>query len=213
VLAQCLDPGVAEDMPDRYTLLPSLARLALAAGDTATAAAAARAAAAETEREPLPVKTAAAGWCEGLAASDPVLAAAAYYESAGRPLGRAQALEDAAVLLAGAGDLPAARRAFTGAAGLYRALGAVWDLRRGRCPAAPPRHPPRPGRPAGTSGPGVGGAHPDRGEDRLSGHRRAVQRRHRRRAVPVPQHRANPRVAHPGQARRPVTRRDHPPGS
>ncbi len=60
----------------------------------------------------------------------PVLAAAGYYESAGRPLDRAQALEDAAALPAARADLAAARRAFTGAARVYADLGAEWDLRR-----------------------------------------------------------------------------------
>jgi DNA-binding NarL/FixJ family response regulator len=59
-----------------------------------------------------------------------VLAAAAYYESAGRPADRAAALEDGAVLLAGRGDPSAARHALGEAAGLYRALGAAWNLRR-----------------------------------------------------------------------------------
>jgi DNA-binding CsgD family transcriptional regulator len=59
-----------------------------------------------------------------------VLAAVAYYESAGRPLERAQALEDAAMLLAGRGDLPAARRAFSEAVAIYQGLGADWDIRR-----------------------------------------------------------------------------------
>ncbi len=59
-----------------------------------------------------------------------MLAAAAYYQSAGRPPERAQALEDAAVLLAARGDLAAARRAFGEAVGVYRGLGAQWDLRR-----------------------------------------------------------------------------------
>jgi len=132
VLAQCLDPDVAEDMQERYLLLPALTRLALAAGDAATAAAAARGAAEEAEREPLPLTRAVAGLCRGLVDGDPgpVLAAAAYYESTGRPFDRAQALEDAAVMLAARGDLPPARGAFTGAARLYRAVGAVWDLRR-----------------------------------------------------------------------------------
>jgi tetratricopeptide (TPR) repeat protein len=132
VLAQCLDPGVAEGMPTRILLLPVLARAALAAGDAAAAAAAARAAAAEAERGPLPCRAAAASWCAGLVAGDsgPVLEAAGYYESVGRPFDRAQALEDAAALLAERGDLPAARRAFTSAAGLYGDLGAEWDLRR-----------------------------------------------------------------------------------
>ncbi len=129
VLAQILDPGVAPGMPDRYLLLPVLTRLALTARDAATAAAAAQAAAEEAEREPVPVKMAAAGHCRGLLDSDPgpLLAAASQYEG---PLNSAQALEDAAVLLADRGDLPAARRAFTDAAGVYRALGAAWDIRR-----------------------------------------------------------------------------------
>jgi DNA-binding CsgD family transcriptional regulator len=62
---------------------------------------------------------------------EPVLVAAGYYESAGYPLDRAQALEDAAALLAARGDLAAARRPFTTAARLYQGLGAEWDLRRG----------------------------------------------------------------------------------
>jgi DNA-binding CsgD family transcriptional regulator len=132
VLVPCLDPGYAAYMPDRFVVLPTLVRLALAAGDAATAAAAAEMAAADAEREPLPVRTSAAGCCRGMAGGDPgpVLAAAAYYESSGRPLERAQALEEAAVLLAGRGDRPAAGRAFRAAAGVYLGLGAMWDLRR-----------------------------------------------------------------------------------
>jgi DNA-binding CsgD family transcriptional regulator len=132
VLKQCLEPAIAEGMPDRYALLPALIRLALAAGDTGTAAAAAAAAVQEADREPLPVRTAAAGHCRGLADGDPapVLAAAGYYQSAARPPERAQALEDAAVLLAAQGDLPAARKAAGQAAAIYRDLGARWDLRR-----------------------------------------------------------------------------------
>ncbi len=59
-----------------------------------------------------------------------MLAAAAYYQSAGRPLEHAQALEDAAVLLAARGDLAAARQASGEAVRVYRGLGAQWDLRR-----------------------------------------------------------------------------------
>jgi DNA-binding CsgD family transcriptional regulator len=132
VLAQCLEPAVAEDMPSLYRVLPALARVAVAVGDTATAAAAARAAAAEAGREPLPVKTAAADVCRGVAEGDPgpVLGAAGCYQAAGWPLDQAQALEDAAVLLAGTGDLAAARPVFRDAAGIYGGLGAAWDLRR-----------------------------------------------------------------------------------
>jgi DNA-binding CsgD family transcriptional regulator len=132
VLADCLDAAVAEDMLDRYLLLPTLARISLAAGDMGMVAAAARSAAEESVREPLPVKAAAAGWCQSLADGDPgrVLEAAAYYQAAGRSWDWAQALEDAAVLLAAGGDLAEARRAHNSAVSLYRDLGATWDLRR-----------------------------------------------------------------------------------
>jgi DNA-binding CsgD family transcriptional regulator len=131
-LAPCLDPALAQDMPERYLLLPPLTRVALAAGDPATAAAAARAAAEEAGRDTLPVKIAAADVCRALVAGDPgpLLAAATYYESAGRPLHHAGALEDAAVLMARCGDLAAARSAFRRAARIYEGLGAAWDLRR-----------------------------------------------------------------------------------
>jgi DNA-binding CsgD family transcriptional regulator len=59
-----------------------------------------------------------------------LLAAAAYYESTGRAFDRAEALEDAAALLADRGDLRAARRAFAEAISLYGVLDAEWDLHR-----------------------------------------------------------------------------------
>jgi len=132
VLAPCLEPPISDGMPDRHVLLPTLTRLALAAGQAATTGAAAQAAADEAAREPTPFRTAVAGYCRGLANGDPapVLAAADYYKSAGRPPEHAQALEDAAVLLAARSDLPAARQALGDAAALYRDLGAEWDLRR-----------------------------------------------------------------------------------
>ncbi len=132
VLAQCLDPGDAEEMPVRYVLLGVLVRVALAAGDVATATEAAQAAEEEAKRAPLPSRAAMAGICQGLLASDPapLVAAASYYESVGRPFDQAWALEDMAVQLASQDDLPGARRAFADAARLYSGLGAVWDLRR-----------------------------------------------------------------------------------
>jgi DNA-binding CsgD family transcriptional regulator/tetratricopeptide (TPR) repeat protein len=132
MLAPCLEPKVAEEMQERILLLPLLTRLALSVGDLATATAAADGADQEVASGPLPAITAAAGLCRGLVAGDPqaVLAAAAYCESAGRPFDRAQALEDAAVLLAAQGDVRSARRAFNDATRLYAELGATWDLRR-----------------------------------------------------------------------------------
>jgi len=130
-LAACLAPDAAVRMPARHLLFPVLVRLALAVGDTETAAAAARAASDEAEREPLPVKGAVADHCRGLLTADlaPVLAAAAYHGSAGRPLRRAEALTDAAVLLAGRGGTAPARDWFDEALGLYRGMGARWAVR------------------------------------------------------------------------------------
>ena len=131
VLAACLAPGAAVKMPARHLLLPALVRLALAVGDADTAGAAAQAAADEAEREPLPVKGAVADHCRGLLTADlaPVLAAAAYHRSAGRPLRRAEALTDAAVLLAGQGGMVPAREWFDEAVGLYRGMEAQWAIR------------------------------------------------------------------------------------
>jgi DNA-binding CsgD family transcriptional regulator len=131
-LAVCLDPEVAAGMAERYLLLPSLVRLATAAGDAETALATARAAAADAAAAGLPVATAASDVCQGVVESDPgpLFSAAAYYRAAGRPLGRAQALEEAAVLLAARAEDVAARQALADAAAVYEGLGAVFDLRR-----------------------------------------------------------------------------------
>jgi DNA-binding CsgD family transcriptional regulator len=69
--------------------------------------------------------------CRGLLTADlaPVLAAAAYHRSAGRPLRRAEALTDAAVLLAGRGGMVPAREWFDEAVGLYRGMEAQWAIR------------------------------------------------------------------------------------
>jgi DNA-binding CsgD family transcriptional regulator/tetratricopeptide (TPR) repeat protein len=131
VLAACLASDAAMSMPARHLLLPALVRLALAVGDADTAGAATQAAADEADREPLPVKVAVAGHCLGLLTADPapVLAAAAYHGSAGRPLRCAEALTDAAVLLAGQGGTLSAREPFDEAIGLYRGLEAQWAIR------------------------------------------------------------------------------------
>lgn len=131
VLAACLAPGAAVRMPARHLLFPALVRLALAVGDADTAAAATQAAADEAEREALPVKGAVADHCRGLLTADlaPVLAAAAYHGSAGRPLRRAEALTDAAVLLASQGGTAPARDWFDEAVGLYRDMEAQWAIR------------------------------------------------------------------------------------
>jgi DNA-binding NarL/FixJ family response regulator len=131
VLAVCLDPEIGAGMAGRYRLLSHLARLAAAAGDTEVVQAVAAAAEADAA-QPLRLAAAIADVCRGIAESDPtlLLRAAEYYEAARRPVERAEALEEAAVLLAVRGAAEEARRAFAGAAAGYQALGAALDLRR-----------------------------------------------------------------------------------
>ena len=210
VLAACLAPGAAMRMPARHLLLPTLVRLALTVGDAETAAAAAQAAADEADREPLPVKGAVADHCRGLLTADlaPVLSAAAYHASAGRPLRRAEALTDAAGLLASQGGTAPARDWFDEAVGLYRGMEAHWAVRsaaaRLRGYGISPRQDGYRARPA-------------RGRESLTSTEAMIARliaggrsnpRDRRRAVPVPQHRAGARGAHHGEARRAVADRD-----
>jgi tetratricopeptide (TPR) repeat protein len=70
--------------------------------------------------------------CAAVVARDPVRLreAARRYAAAGRPLPQAQALEAAAVALAGAGDADGARIHLDEARHLYATLGAEWDLSR-----------------------------------------------------------------------------------
>lgn len=75
----------------------------------------------------------AAAWrCRGLVDHDPapVLEAAAWYRAVGRPVELAEALEDAAALLAGSGDGSAADAVVREAVAVYRGFGAEWDARR-----------------------------------------------------------------------------------
>jgi len=132
ILAQCLEPILAEIMPTRHVLLPDLTRLALVIGNAAMAEAAADAARLEAQREPLAWKLAAADHCRGLLHGDPgaVLAAADYGKVAGRPLEYGQALENAAVIAAAAGDAALARQRVADAVRQYAALGARWDISR-----------------------------------------------------------------------------------
>ncbi len=132
VLAECLDAGVVERLPGVWSLMPPLARLALAAGDRDTAAAAARLAVVEAGYQSVPFKVATADHCRGLVEGDPmlVLSAADYFLDSGRPFYRAEALENAAALEAGRGELAAAERYLVKAVGLYSALGAAWDIER-----------------------------------------------------------------------------------
>jgi len=131
VLADLLRPDYPEELSERRWL-PDLTRLAVAVGDTATAQSAVAAAAADAGAEATPSRTAVAGHCRGLLDGDPapLLAAAETYRAVGRPFELGRALEDAAVLLAGRGDVPAARAAYAEAVEQYAGLRADWDLLR-----------------------------------------------------------------------------------
>jgi DNA-binding SARP family transcriptional activator len=116
--------------PDRVApnlrWLPLLTRLALLAGDRDLAARAVEHAGAGAEAVAVALR------CRGLVDHDPVLVldAVARYREVGRPVELAEALEDAAALLAGRGDCDAADAAVREAVAVYRGFGAEWDARR-----------------------------------------------------------------------------------
>ncbi|GAA4997095.1 ATP-binding protein [Actinopolymorpha pittospori] len=130
-LQEVLDSSY-EVMADRARVLPLLVRLALAAGDREVAERAVACVEADEARSRLPRVAAARMWCHGLLGFDPalVLDAAGYYRKVGRPAEMAQALEDAADLLASAGQGDPARDALNDAMLTYTDIGAVWDSRR-----------------------------------------------------------------------------------
>jgi DNA-binding CsgD family transcriptional regulator len=132
ILTPVLEPGVGQGMGPSYQLLPELTRLALAAGDPGLASATAEAATQAAAQDPLPIFVAAADVCRGLVARDTtlLLAAASYYERAGRLYEQARALEDVAVLAAAQDQPGPARRWLTDAVRLYQGLGARADVRR-----------------------------------------------------------------------------------
>jgi DNA-binding CsgD family transcriptional regulator len=132
VLAECFEPGIAEQIPGIIGLTVPLAQLALARGDRETAEMAARQAETETEHEPAPLKVAIAKHCRGLVDRDLalLLSAVDYFLRAGRLLYRAQALEDAALVAAQREDLAAAEQYLGEAIGVYAGLGAAWDVER-----------------------------------------------------------------------------------
>lgn len=122
----------AEEMEQSTDLFADAVRLAVSLGEPDTARAVVKQAEDVARASDVPHRQAVALHCRGLLDRDPVrlTRAADRYQAAGRPLARAQALEAAGVVLAGRGDLAAARVHFTGAFGLYSTLGAEWDLSR-----------------------------------------------------------------------------------
>jgi DNA-binding CsgD family transcriptional regulator/tetratricopeptide (TPR) repeat protein len=127
-----IEPEHGALLPAMCLWLPLLVRMALEAGDGETAEAAAEACRRQADLVERPDRRASAGWCRGLLRADPapILAAAAYYREAGRGPDLGNALEDAAVLLAGAGEFDAARAALTEALDCYAEQGAMWDTQR-----------------------------------------------------------------------------------
>jgi DNA-binding CsgD family transcriptional regulator/tetratricopeptide (TPR) repeat protein len=132
ILAELADAGPAPGLGGMYQMMPTLARIALASGDRPRAEAAAAIAARQAQDEPLSIKVATADMCRGLLTGNPapLLAAAEYFERTGRVLDQGMALEDAAALSAGRGDLPAARQALSVAVELFEEMGADWDIQR-----------------------------------------------------------------------------------
>jgi DNA-binding CsgD family transcriptional regulator len=131
ILADLLDlnPELAYE---RYRWLPQLVRLARVTGDTHAARAAVEAIEADAASGGLAATVAAGRCCRAQLDDDAatLLDVAGYYRRAGRRPDLAATLEEAAVRLAAAGDLPAARAALVEAVGEYQALGASWDIRR-----------------------------------------------------------------------------------
>jgi DNA-binding CsgD family transcriptional regulator len=124
--------GNTEALHDIEDLLADAVRLATETGDLATARTLADHAAALAAGSEISHRQANALYCQGLVDHDGprLLAAAARYEDAGRPLLRAKALEAAAGEFVGAGDITQARAAFTRAVEVYTGLGAAADAAR-----------------------------------------------------------------------------------
>jgi DNA-binding CsgD family transcriptional regulator len=132
VLDPILNPHFSPMML-RHQWLPSIAQLALEAGDPDRATRAVRICDEEAAKERTPARAAvAAAWCHGLVDRDPelVLSAAAHYRRAGRLVELGKALEDASMLLAGQERHDEARATFDETIAVYAELSATWNLRR-----------------------------------------------------------------------------------
>jgi DNA-binding CsgD family transcriptional regulator/tetratricopeptide (TPR) repeat protein len=132
VLADTIALEDIADLYDRSLWLPDLVRLALAAGNLGLARATVATAEADAAEEALPRRVAAAKRARAVLHGDvgTLQTLAEQYLDGQAPLAAGQAYEEAAVLLAGVGDVNAARTDLTRAANTYRDLGAQWDIRR-----------------------------------------------------------------------------------
>jgi len=124
--------GSSEEVAEIEDLLGDAVRLAIAAGDLDTARSFSGHAAALAADSEISRRLANALYCRGLLDHDApqLLAAAARYAEAGRPLPAAMALEAAAAEFVEAGDRGEARAAFTRAVEAYTGLGAAADVAR-----------------------------------------------------------------------------------
>jgi DNA-binding CsgD family transcriptional regulator len=124
--------GDTEELEEIEDLLADAVRLACETGDLGTAQALTGHATALAAESEIPHRQANALYCRGLLDRDAsrLLAAAARYDDASRPLLTAKALEAAADHFVSAGERDQARAAFTRAVEVYGSLGAAADVAR-----------------------------------------------------------------------------------
>ena len=124
--------GDTEEIEEIEDLFADAVRLATGTGALEAARALADQAGELAAESEIPHRQANALYCRGLLDRDAplLLAAAARYDDAGRPLLRAKALEAAAECFLGAADRGQARAAFTDAVEVYTSLGAAADVAR-----------------------------------------------------------------------------------
>jgi DNA-binding CsgD family transcriptional regulator/tetratricopeptide (TPR) repeat protein len=124
--------GDTEELEEIEDLLADAVRLACETGDLGTAQALTGHATALAADSEIPHRQANALYCQGLLDGDAprLLAAAARYDDASRPLLTAKALEAAADHFVSAGERDQARAAFTRAVEVYGSLGAAADIAR-----------------------------------------------------------------------------------
>lgn len=121
-----------EDLEETEGLLADTVRLAMRTGDFDTAESYTDRAVALADGSPIPHRQANALYCRGMFEHDPhkLMAAAARYEDASRPLLQAKALEAGAVEFVEADERSQARDAFSRSVEVYESLGAAADVQR-----------------------------------------------------------------------------------
>jgi DNA-binding CsgD family transcriptional regulator/tetratricopeptide (TPR) repeat protein len=130
-LASAFD-GDGGELGEFEDLLADAVRLAMLTGDQDIARSLAKHAGVLADESPIPHRQANALYCRGMVDHDPhkLMAAAARYEDASRPLLQAKAFEAAAVEFVEMDERGLARDAFTRAVEVYESLGAAADVSR-----------------------------------------------------------------------------------